>query len=1232
MPNFERIPQAEFEKMLGAGIADVSSGNLFALASKKQVLENTRALIIGVGGNGCRTLDALKHKITSEFGNWQQKIAFLAVDTARGDLEALPTIDLSEQFVIPCLAGIQNRWNIPAMRSPFGKSWINPSYNQPNIAQEDGGGRNRQTMKAKLYDFGDAANPNDLKFENKLRTVFTTKLNFAPNTTLQVIIILGVSGGTGSGGIIEIPHLVHKALSASAANMKVYGYFFMPDTCEEFAHDITALTSYHANGYAALKELEYYMCARQRAGYVDALQTHTGYPAASLEISTTKQLYDMPFIVSAPAGELHKNDYVSNAIVETISNSFAAQATDDAGKPVFLMQSWESNFNTERDGVLALNFDPTTGDELPGFYSEDSFQYSAIGVGTASMPDKELKSYTISRMLKVVKGETAAAALPDFKGFTMIPLGQVEADARIRPMIIGSNGEITRQIDTFCRIEWPATLQKPSKSDILQGNTATLPANLGENPKKQAAITAIEKWLDEKSDTFLRFAKEFIEEHGPRAFVNMAEGITTAAPYDGILTRIGSLANVPANEANRINAKVIALDAAKKEVDSLLSAVMQSRIAKWCGAYCDWLGTRVADEVRKHVFGDVNMNNGAIHKHYILPIRTFVDNCKDFAFVLDRLMELYSTTGSAFDGDFTAYINGNNGESLNHSVLSSEDAYNWAQRMAINAANNANYKDLKKELIDSFFENMDQWCEAGNSNVVGSLPARSLFDSVLAKYVDFKDPADGSDRISIVSYINYEQQNNPGGIANIIVGLIRGAINQATLLYNKSHEFDAATLSSGKKTVLIPSSVYNPNKADIDAAFDHERNIKICPSGAADKVLCYNASFALPLYAIDGLRTWQAEYVSAAGNGLNLHGNESGTGDFDPEKGLEWAHYPEIYIEKDPRLPLPGGTYSYEGRFLRTRFDPVWDEAVRLGVISEKTDAERKYYYEFIPLTSPQMHGIAADFRADALPQDEDGLLSTGVKLIAHLFEIRGLNMNGFAKRVTLERTAGKFSGPNSDRARALKFAKRSLRRNVKMYLDVKKTLEILRPIYGIVEGINAGAGGWAEFKRGIRARKDVAQLVAYGILEKNGTVWSITDHPRPGNKKQLCNMNPFMFQNNELEKKQLAEGMAYWILGTRYLGLSDEDKQALAVRSNEMFNEVGQGHVPKDDCLARMAEINQEARNFATRFGNPTAANKAVVVDLIGADRTFDMDNVHNLVMDVYRSIIELYDNINLL
>ena len=228
---------------------------------------NKRTLIIGLGGMGVRTLCEIKKNLRDRVGMPSDSmIRFLAIDSDRHDLiRALETGLLSKdelfllynESILPAIRDAYSTKKDDTLRAlrrilPPPSAGFHPHLCASGACQTRLAGR-ASLMEPTLF--------RDLI--EKLRSVIL-KLSDFQNQSLHIHIITGLCGGTGSGIIVDVPYILHKILLdlGVRSHAQFFGHLYLPNVdADSFKETLPLdqIENMRANGYAALKEIDYYM-------------------------------------------------------------------------------------------------------------------------------------------------------------------------------------------------------------------------------------------------------------------------------------------------------------------------------------------------------------------------------------------------------------------------------------------------------------------------------------------------------------------------------------------------------------------------------------------------------------------------------------------------------------------------------------------------------------------------------------------------------------------------------------------------------------------------------------------------------------------------------------------------------------------------------------------------------------------------------------------------------------
>ncbi len=97
-------------------------------------------------------------------------------------------------------------------------------------------------------------------YEKFTRAIKKVLVAAAPNNSLKIFVMTGIGGGTGSGTFLDVAYILRKIALENTPNAQVHGYIFTPDLNKGNGGDPLSM---YRNGFASLKELDYWMSASE---------------------------------------------------------------------------------------------------------------------------------------------------------------------------------------------------------------------------------------------------------------------------------------------------------------------------------------------------------------------------------------------------------------------------------------------------------------------------------------------------------------------------------------------------------------------------------------------------------------------------------------------------------------------------------------------------------------------------------------------------------------------------------------------------------------------------------------------------------------------------------------------------------------------------------------------------------------------------------------------------------
>ncbi|KPU43309.1 hypothetical protein OXPF_27500 [Oxobacter pfennigii] len=353
---------------------------------------NNPMLVIGIGGTGNDALLRLKYQINRRFRlpedpitrrkkEKPDNIEFLAFETNQrdaGNKYKGIKLDSINELVLLSNAEIGGILQNRSVLDPCISEWLSPEL----IITDGMNGANGVRQAGRLLLFTKIM-PVIKSIEKKIDVLLK-----GTSEKLMVFILSGLSGGTGSGCFLDIAYIVRGLMekkygTAGVDRVNILGYLFTPDiNLDRIGNNSHTCDYVIKNGYAALKELDYWMNVDERGerfkqNYRDILTVDSPMPP-----------FNLCHLISATntEGKLLDNayDYCLNVTAENITN-FMADEEKHSGEE-FAIHDYISNINTN----IAQMARP---------YSAN-YKYNIIGASSADLPIEEITTYLAYRLFK----------------------------------------------------------------------------------------------------------------------------------------------------------------------------------------------------------------------------------------------------------------------------------------------------------------------------------------------------------------------------------------------------------------------------------------------------------------------------------------------------------------------------------------------------------------------------------------------------------------------------------------------------------------------------------------------------------------------------------------------------------------------------------------------------------------------------------------------------------------
>lgn len=434
------------------------------IKSPKRLVTNSKDcyLIVGLGGTGGNALAEVKKQMTDSIDpvSLDQYVRFLAIDSCEEDIQALIQkgyFSTNETCKLPYI-GARGLLSAP---NPFMRQWLNPNLKNHQQGALDGtGAGNRRQFGRVLLCSGQAIK----SLKAQVGQCFN-ELRGAPGNNgavVNLIVLAGIAGGTGSGSVIDATYIITEILSRTNRDWfgRSYGFIFLPPASSDVARPAEQHTTGNGNGYAALKEIEYFMTLESRA--------ENGSPAAHFIMNydgfsvNQGNLFDHCFLIdghSEAVYNLEPRTAAARTAADCIVNMIAAEQSQEqvqaanggAGAQTASLLSAISN--------VPANIEAFVVSQEPSAIPRDShYIFSATGYSSCLIPADLLTIYAAKKVFDAMyemykrSGDAdaeAARALLSELGFTSSELtDQLDREfKKVNPGLFARASEVSAAVD-----------------------------------------------------------------------------------------------------------------------------------------------------------------------------------------------------------------------------------------------------------------------------------------------------------------------------------------------------------------------------------------------------------------------------------------------------------------------------------------------------------------------------------------------------------------------------------------------------------------------------------------------------------------------------------------------------------------------------------------------------------------------------------------------------------------
>ena len=359
-------------------------------------------LFVGLGGTGIDALLRIKNEVQTRMplpknGSGQilstspLNISFLALDTDKETLKksyGVAGFDKSgDEFVDLTVDGLPKVISSIIEKHLDDEEWKWYDRDLNASGGLDGANGIRQIGRFMLFQ---CVNDVCARFTRAIEKV----LKSAESNSLKIFVLTGIGGGTGSGTFMDVAYLLRTLALDKTPNVQLHGYIFTPDLNKGNGGDDASM---YRNGFASLKELDYWMSASEHQKHF--IQRYNG----KYIVNSKDRPFDFCHLITARDAEHNLVSY--------------SEAMDAVGGNLF---SYIVSENVSSNGNTALKemYDNIAGHIVMADkpYAAN-YNYLSIGSDKIEIPYTEITTLVAARVFSKLAPVFAHA--PDRDSFNM---------------------------------------------------------------------------------------------------------------------------------------------------------------------------------------------------------------------------------------------------------------------------------------------------------------------------------------------------------------------------------------------------------------------------------------------------------------------------------------------------------------------------------------------------------------------------------------------------------------------------------------------------------------------------------------------------------------------------------------------------------------------------------------------------------------------------------------------
>lgn len=1023
-------------------VADGGGFVNFASNINRAKTANNKILIIGSGGIGGKSVTKLKSEIYKRFEIPEGKekpdnVEFLYLDSDTNELNnscnkdingiGLNSDDLCPIYD-PAAGGLFKLHDWYNKLKDYQKKWYNPNLS-PTLSGRGAGGV-RQASRYLMTSDG-AFHKIVENIERKLNSLMEDTLT--EGAKIRVFLIAGIGGGTGSGSFIDLGYIIREIIRENgySSRFEMIGCLYLPDV-----YEVSGAGKYKImeNGYAALKELDYFMNVENLEDGGFNMQYLTNFEVTNPKTNVFDNCILMTGSKDGVGAIVHSESTAINTLTDFIIDLITR--TDKVGEK-FLIDSFLDNEPTHLE--VALN-------QMINTPMNANFSYMAIGASSIVLPFEQITCYlgykTMERVNTLWDKEPNVAEITNL----MNKLG-VSPQRQYNEMYSRSQD----------RYFMPSTAKDFTKDDVLNGEVDRKVKQeiMGQNEK---VFTAYDNIRQEIVTQIIREFNIYEEEsmkdinRGPSYLYMAIHGFVKNGkePINGLINRIEKdLKDEVQQYLNGCTSSIQSMEEKKQKIKDGMGGFLSFGGAKKIGEYLDLCyQIEITRNGTVYLYKKINDTLDEVIAHLENRVYNYLQGYREtMAEIMKILKQNYDII---MDSEKSAHV-------FENSLvdLSKTDENNLRlKRILDDAIDSKSDMDLIKDFSEVILKHVDEWTSM-ESNVYN--PGKSLVAFIEKTY----------DNIVSKSVEEFLQDYMDTGFENAVTNICSSLDVNSDVCFKTQLNFSLNSLVYLKSAAVPQNAVEFRNKIE-------SLGSTVYNSSDKNKIIWLKCYVGIPLYSMENIETYEKSYNKSSAKGVHLNEYE------DNYKELPSLHNPAYYSS------------SYVNEEEKAICDEI-SKNIDTMIEEELIFANGEYYarvlYNFEKddeKLKQQIEAFAKQYTANEANKEEN-MYKTKLNLLKE-----------FSKYANLEIKEKLVKPKDSHLEDTVEDLKLAARMNWYLYKNMRATLELYNKLKEEIEKYNDEiktniiAGRKAEEQAG-QFEKDIRlfkRSLDTGLILKEGSFW----------------------------------------------------------------------------------------------------------------------------------------------